>query len=112
MTSLSAVELVKTCNQNDEIQSESSNRTSSHSLAATSVPTYNRATNTVTLQPITTLNTNIQFNDNDCRNEDGEHLLSLHYDSNRSKQGKLLLFSNIFRLLVICVLAPIIYFLV
>ncbi|CAF0911661.1 unnamed protein product [Rotaria sp. Silwood1] len=111
MTSSSIVELGITNNQNDENQPESSNRASSYSLA-TSIPIYNRATNSVSLQPITTYNTNIQSNDNDYRNEEDEHRLSLHYTSNRLKQEKLLLFINILRLLTIFILAPIIYFLV
>ncbi|CAF2473581.1 unnamed protein product [Rotaria sp. Silwood2] len=111
MTSSSIVELAITCDQNNENQSEPSNQTPFYSLA-TSVPKYNRATNSVSLQPITTYNTSIQYHDNDYRNQEEEHLLGLHYDSNRLKREKLLLFTNIFRLLIIFILAPIIYYLV
>ncbi|CAF2884424.1 unnamed protein product [Rotaria sp. Silwood2] len=111
MTSSSIVELAITRDQNNENQSEPSNQTPFYSLA-TSVPKYNRATNSVSLQPITTYNTSIQYHDNDYRNQEEEHLLGLHYDSNRLKREKLLLFTNIFRLLIIFILAPIIYYLV
>jgi hypothetical protein len=58
-------------------------------------------------QARTTDNRNIQDND-----DEADQSLTEHYEFNRKKQEKLLLFSNIFRLLVVCVLAPLIYFLV
>ena len=42
----------------------------------------------------------MQYDDQDFKNDE-DYLRSLHYDFNRSKQEKLLLFTNILRLLVV-----------
>ncbi|CAF1301323.1 unnamed protein product [Adineta steineri] len=42
--------------------------------------------------------------------DEAEHLLGKRYESNRLKQEKLLVFTNIFRIIVICVAAPLIYY--
>jgi hypothetical protein len=52
---------------------------------------------------------NLEQNDG---TDDEENRLFLHYDSNRLKQEKLLIFTNIFRVLIICIVACIMYFLV
>lgn len=64
----------------------------------------------ILLQTITTDNRTAQPID-DFRNDEDHPLLTSHYDDNRLKQERLLLYTNIFRLLVIVILAPIIYFL-
>ncbi|CAF3389691.1 unnamed protein product [Rotaria socialis] len=111
MASLSAGELEIDRNARDKNLLESSNQTLFYSLDA-SVSRFQQATSPVSLQPITTDAPNIQYNNNDLKNEQEEHLLSLHYDSNRLKQEKLLLFTNMFRLLIIFIVSPIFYFLV
>ena len=65
----------------------------------------------IPLQTITTDNRTPQSID-DFRYDDYPPLLTSYYEHNRSKQERLLLYMNIFRLLVIIILAPIIYFLV
>jgi len=52
---------------------------------------------------------NVEQNDG---TDEEENRLFEHYDSNRLKQEKLLLFTNIFRLLIVCIVGCIIYFLV
>jgi hypothetical protein len=98
--------------QDDEnLSITSSNQGLYHSFAAT-IPKRQRNTSSIRFPTITTDNTNIQYSDYDYRNEEDEHVRSLRYDSNRVKQERLLLFANIFRLLVIFVLAPTLYFIV
>ena len=110
MASFSQTEHAVTCNQIDENQPESFKQPSLHSLAA-SVPTNYSAHSSLTSHQTTIHHTSTQYDDQDFKNDE-DYLRSLHYDLNRSKQEKLLLFTNIFRLLVVFILAPIIYLLV
>jgi len=65
----------------------------------------------VPLQTITTDNTTTESND-DGKNFEEDQLLTSYYDYNRTKQERLLSITNIFRLLIIFILGPIIYFIV
>ncbi|CAF1047943.1 unnamed protein product [Rotaria magnacalcarata] len=111
IASLSVGELGIDRNARDKNLLESSNQALFYSLD-TSVSRFQQATSSVSLQPTTTSAPNIQYDNNNSKNEQEEHLLSLHYDSNRLKQEKLLLFTNMFRLLIIFIVVPIFYFLV
>ena len=102
MTSFSAINPTIINNADDDSQY------SFHSLAATMPKRQPTISSVNVAQARATDNRNIQHNDD----EEEDHSLTEHYESNRKKQQKLLLFSNIFRLLVICVLAPLLYFIV
>ncbi|UJR30396.1 hypothetical protein I4U23_017931 [Adineta vaga] len=100
MASFSAAELTINTSQNAET------RESSYSSAATSMPQRHRT--------ITSGNPPIKTAENICTQADNDHeedsLLTARYDKNRIKQERLLLIINIFRVLVICVFALLIYF--
>ncbi|CAF0891871.1 unnamed protein product [Adineta ricciae] len=102
MASLSVAEL--TINRSQTAES----RESSYSSVATSVIKQNRTIVSGSPQ-ITTVDrtSGIQADDDD----EASRLLAQRYENNRMKQEKLLLFMNIFRVLIICVFAPLIYFL-
>ena len=102
MASFSAAEL--TINRSQAVES----RESSYSSVATSVMKQNRAIISGSSQMTTVDRICIQTDDED----EASRLLSQRYENNRMKQEKLLLFTNIFRILIICVFAPLIYFLV
>ncbi|CAF1152857.1 unnamed protein product [Adineta steineri] len=55
----------------------------------------------------TTTSSHVNIHSDD---DEAEHLLGKRYESNRLKQEKLLVFTNIFRIIVICVAAPLIYY--
>jgi hypothetical protein len=96
--------------QDDENPSRSSCQTSFHSLAESSAK--RDRTNLMQLQTMTTDNNTITRSNHDGIFVEDDPLLTSDYDRNRSKQQNLLLITNIFRLLIILILAPIIYFLV
>ena len=81
-------------------------QTSFHSMA-----THRQTMNSINLSqtpppPQTTIDVpNTQSND-----DEEDQLLISHYELNKRKQEKLLGFMNIFRFLIILILAPIIYF--
>ena len=110
MASFSKTEHAVTYHQIDENHPESFKQPSLHSLAA-SVPKYYSAHSSLTSHQTTGDHTSIRYDDRDFKNDE-DYLRGSHYDLNRSKQEKLLLFTNIFRLLVIFILAPITYLLI
>ncbi|CAF1506096.1 unnamed protein product [Adineta ricciae] len=102
MASFSAAEL--TINMSQAVES----RESSYSSVATSAMRQNRAISSGSSHITTVDRIGIQADDED----EASRLLSQRYENNRMKQEKLLLFANIFRVLIICVFAPVIYFLI
>ena len=70
-----------------------------------------RADSGIALQTITTNDRPISsIRESDNENTDDEQSIALHYTSNRKKQGTLLLVTNVFRFLIVFILAFIIYF--
>lgn len=107
MASLKMKPIGESRKQLTENELESSSQTSLASITKSL-----KTTGSSNLQPLKASSTNIQYNTNNYRHDDDEFRLTLHYDSMRSKQQRLLLFMNIFRLLVIFIIAPLMYFVV
>lgn len=91
-------------------QSQTSEHQDSSYASATSTPKRQRTISSVNSPTGTIINANTPHTDD--YDDDEERLLGSHYDNKRSKQERLLRFTNIFRVLVICILAPIIYFII
>lgn len=110
--SFSTIDLEINTNQNnddDDNRSTLSHHTSFHSLMTT-MPKRHRNSD-IHLQTITSDNRSNQSVEENRLDEDDQHLAE-RYEAKRIKQEKLLLITNFFRLLIIFILAPIIYFLV
>lgn len=111
MTSALGTEDIIKRNQSDAKESKPSNQDAFTSLTIPAAK-YHVTSASIDFTALTTCSTNIQYNDNSHQPNEDEHLLGLHYERNRLKQAKLLVFTNIFRLTTILVLAFMTYFLV
>lgn len=95
---------------NDDAANDLSRQNSILSKSASSGKRQ-RADSGILLQTITTENpSNTPKPESEISNTDDEQVVVLHYMDNRVRQGRLLLVTNIFRLLVVFILAFIIYF--
>lgn len=114
-TSISSIDMAVHLNSTDD-----QNSTSFHSTTGTFSKRNRRNNSGIHLQTLAVSQQTTTTDENgsmgqlntDLKVDDDEQILSSYYDHNRMRQEKLMLILNIFRLSVILVLAPIIYFLV
>jgi hypothetical protein len=109
-TSFSTMNLEINSNEDDQNPSGLLRANLFHSLTA-SAAKRTRSESGIHLQTITADNRTTPATVEHGNYED-DQLLSSHYDLIRLKQEKLLIYANIFRLAVIFILGPILYFLV
>jgi hypothetical protein len=111
MASFSAVDLtINNAHDDGDNQANLSNENSFHSSAA-STGKRKRNDDGIRLQTLGKKNRTTSF-DADFRNDDDddEQNLARRYEKNKLKQERLLLITNIFRLVIVLILAPILYF--